>query len=175
MDAESTKLRIVYDATAREKCKQPSLNDCLNPGPSLQNRLWDILVRSRFYPVLLTGDLKKAFLQIRIKEKERDTLRFHWKPNRLTRALFGMTYLPSLLGGVINQHLNLCYISTRVISLNCSHTMFLIKTGAREPDTCLNAKTWCEIDRPESTCIALENNTGEQEASKHYTPTLLML
>lgn len=77
MNAESTKLRIVYDASARESNNQPPLNDCLNPGPPLQNRLWDILVRSRFYPVLLTGDLKKAFLQIRIKEEERDALRFH--------------------------------------------------------------------------------------------------
>ena len=103
MEAESTKLRIVYDASAREKSNQPSLNDCLNPGPLLQNRLWDILVQSRFYPVLLTGDLKKAFLQIRIKEEERDTLRFDLKPNsdkilifRFTRALFGMTCMLTL-------------------------------------------------------------------------------
>lgn len=113
-NAESTKLRIVYDASAREKDNQPSLNDCLNPGPHLQNRLWDILVRSRFYPVLLTGDLKKAFLQVRIKKEERDSLRFHWRPQnstktsvlRFTRALFGMTCSPFLLGGVINQHLD---------------------------------------------------------------------
>lgn len=113
-NAESTKLRIVYDASAREKDNQPSLNDCLHPGPPLQNRLWDILVRSRFYPVLLTGDLKKAFLQVRIKKEERDSLRFHWKPPnssktsalRFTRALFGMTCSPFLLGGVINQHLD---------------------------------------------------------------------
>ena len=113
-NAESTKLRIVYDASAREKDNQPSLNDCLNPGPPLQNRLWDILVRSRFYPALLTGDLKKAFLQVRIKREERDSLRFHWRPPngsntsvlRFTRALFGMTCSPFLLGGVINQHLD---------------------------------------------------------------------
>ena len=110
-NAESTKLQIVYDASAREKDNQPSLNDCLNPGPPLQNRLWDILVRSRFYPVLLTGDLKKVFLQVRIK---RDSLRFHWRPPNssntsvlcFTRALFGMTCSPFLLGGVINQHLD---------------------------------------------------------------------
>ena len=77
--AETTKLRIVYDASARESSNQPTLNDCLNPGPPLQNLLWSILVRSRFYPILLTGDLEKAFLQVRIKEIERDALRFHWK------------------------------------------------------------------------------------------------
>ena len=90
------------------------MNDCLHPGPPLQNRLWDILVKSRFYPILLTGDLKKAFLQIRIKEQERDSLRFHWKePSsdnlivyRFTRALFGLTSSPFLLAGVLNHHLD---------------------------------------------------------------------
>ena len=98
-DAESTKLRIVYDASAKEFTTQPSLNDCLNPGPTLQNLLWSILVRARFLPVLLTGDLEKAFLHVRIKEEERDALRFHWKSLgsdetvvfRFTRALFGLT------------------------------------------------------------------------------------
>ena len=32
-NAETTKLRIVYDASARESPNQPSLNDCLHPGP----------------------------------------------------------------------------------------------------------------------------------------------
>ena len=111
--AESTKLRIVYDASAKESRTSPSLNDCLNPGPSLQNHLWAILVRSPFHPILLTGDLEKAFLQVRIKESERDALRFHWRgPGndetlvyRFTRALFGLTCSPFLLNGVLGEHL----------------------------------------------------------------------
>ena len=47
-DAETMKLRVVYHASARENSKQPSLNDCLHPGPPLQNLLWNILIRSRF-------------------------------------------------------------------------------------------------------------------------------
>lgn len=113
-NAESTKLRIVYDASARESANKPSLNDCLHPGPPLQNLLWSVLVKSRFYPISATGDIQKAFLQIRIKEEERDSLRFHWRrPNhsnieiyRFTRALFGLTSSPFLLGGVINAHLD---------------------------------------------------------------------
>ncbi|XP_028415553.1 uncharacterized protein LOC114538695 [Dendronephthya gigantea] len=111
--AETTKLRIVYDASASESNTQPSLNDCLNPGPPLQNLLWSILVRARFYPILLTGDLEKAFLQVRVKQSERDALRFHWRAPgteavvvyRFTRALFGLTCSPFLLGGVLNEHL----------------------------------------------------------------------
>lgn len=113
-NAETTKLRIVYDVSARENPSQPSLNDCLQPSPPLQNLLWNVLIRARFYPVLLAGDLQKAFLQVRIKEEERDALRFHWKPRdqsaietyKFTRALFGLTSSPFLLGRVIQQHLD---------------------------------------------------------------------
>ena len=112
--AESTKLRIVFDASARESNRDPSLNDCLHPGPPLQSLRWNVLVRARAYPIPLTGDLKKAFLQIRIAGDERDLLRFHRRhPNtsqievyRFTRALFGLTCSPFILGGVLNQHLD---------------------------------------------------------------------
>ena len=113
MGAETTKLRIVYDASSRAKPQVPSLNDCLYAGPPLQNHLWSVLVRMRFHPVLITGDLQQAFLQVRIKEEERDALRFHWKTSehsevevlRFTRALFGLVPSPFLLGGVIECHL----------------------------------------------------------------------
>ena len=115
--AESTKLRNVYDASARESEKSPSLNECLDAGPPLQNKLWAVLVRIRFQPVALTGDMKQGFLQVRIREEDRDALRFHWVSHlktrrvevlRFTRALFGLAPSPFLLGGVINQHLEAC-------------------------------------------------------------------
>ena len=112
--AESTKLRIVYDASARAWDGAPSLNECLNTGPPLQNQLWSVLIRGRFNPVAITGDIKKAFLQVRIRSEERDALRFHWintetkeiETLRFTRALFGLGPSPFLLGGVIEQHLD---------------------------------------------------------------------
>ena len=112
--AESTKLRVVYDASARPSKESPSLNDCLEVGPPLQNKLWSVLVRGRFHPVCLSRDLRKAFLQVRISSDDRDVLRFHWLKDintdeiqtlRFTRALFGLTSSPFLLGGVIQQHL----------------------------------------------------------------------
>ena len=39
--AESTKVRIAFDASARADNKSPSLNDCLETGPSLQNLIRD--------------------------------------------------------------------------------------------------------------------------------------
>ena len=113
--AESTKLRILYDASARAWDGAPSLNECLNNGPPLQNQLWSVLIRGRFNPIAITGDIKKAFLQVRIRPEERDALRFHWYNNteikevetlRFTRAVFGLGPSPFLLGGVIESHLD---------------------------------------------------------------------
>ena len=62
--AQTKTVPIVYDASAKPNSNSASLNDCLETGPSLQNLLWDIIVRSRFRPILLCGDIEKAFLQI---------------------------------------------------------------------------------------------------------------
>ena len=77
-NAESTKIRIVSDASARENASISSLNVCLEICPPLQNQLWNVLIRNRFYPVAITGDLKQAFLQIRVRREDREALRFHW-------------------------------------------------------------------------------------------------
>jgi len=77
-DAKTTKNRVVFDASAKANEHSPSLNDCLETGPSLNNQLWSILVRMRFKPIVLTVDLKKAFLQIRIRKEDRGVLQFHW-------------------------------------------------------------------------------------------------
>ena len=81
--AEITKLRIVYDASSRPNSQSPSLNECLETSP-LQN---------------LIGDLKQALLQIRIRQPERDVLRFHWIEDR-------ETHLPFIFGGIIEYHLD---------------------------------------------------------------------
>ena len=60
------------------------------------------------------GDLVKAFVQVYIREREHDSLRFHWLKSLnstevetlyFTRALFGLVPSPFLLAGVIEQHL----------------------------------------------------------------------
>ena len=76
--AESNKVRIVFDASAKENDQSPSLNGVTEVGPPLLNKLWNVLIRNRMCPVTLTGDLKQAFLQIRIRKEDRDALRFHW-------------------------------------------------------------------------------------------------
>ena len=112
--AESTKLRVVYDASARASSESPSLNDCLEVGPPLQPLLFDVILRNRMKPIALTGDLKQAFLQIRIAEQDRDAMRLHWLSDletrqvaeyRFTRAIFGGGPSQFLLGATIAEHL----------------------------------------------------------------------
>ena len=114
VNTESTKMRIVHDASAKSNCSSPSLNECLETGPALQNLLWKVLVRNRFFPVELCGDIKQALLQVLIKEEDRDVLRFHWIKDkdpkqidtlRFTRALFGLVQSPFILGGTLDAHL----------------------------------------------------------------------
>lgn len=71
-DKETTKVRIVYDASARSS--GPSLNDCLYPGPKFNQRILDILLRFRVYKIPLTADIEKAFLMISVAEQDRDVL-----------------------------------------------------------------------------------------------------
>ena len=81
-NAQTTKMLIVYDASSRANEPSPCLNDCLETGPPLQNKLWKVLVRGRFHLVALVGNIRKAFLQIRIRADDRDALQFHWLHNK---------------------------------------------------------------------------------------------
>ena len=80
-DKATSKLRIVYDASARSN--GPSLNDRLYTGP--KQSIFDILMRFRLQKVALVGDIEKAFLMVSVQERDRDSLRFLWVADRVTR------------------------------------------------------------------------------------------
>ena len=111
-----TKLRVVYNTSAHTHNDAPSLNDCLHTGPPLQNQLWSVLTRNRFHSVAVTGDIRKVFLQIKIHQAERDSLRFHWIKDvhssaveilHFTQVVFGLAPFPFQLNRVIQHHLEL--------------------------------------------------------------------
>ena len=79
-DKTTSKLRIVYDASARSH--GASLNNCLYTGPKFGQSIFDILLRFRAQQVALTGDIEKAFVMVSVKEEDRDSLRFLWVENR---------------------------------------------------------------------------------------------
>ena len=59
--AGCAKIRIVYDESAQSSKSAPSLSECSETGPPLQNKLGSVFARNRFYIVALAGDLKLAF------------------------------------------------------------------------------------------------------------------
>ena len=75
-NATTTKVRMVFDASAKPTLTTNSINDCMYKGPILQPNIWDIMARARMTSYLLIGDIEKAFLQIGIKSEDRDALRF---------------------------------------------------------------------------------------------------
>ena len=140
-EKKTTKVRIVYDASARSD--GPSLNDCLYAGPKFDQRILDILLRFRTHKVALTADIEKAFLMVSISEKDRDVLRFLWINDltcedprvcvyRFTRVTFGVSSSPFLLNATIQHHLHK-YSSSHpelVEKLRCSVYVDDIVTGA---------------------------------------------
>jgi hypothetical protein len=105
-ESTTTKLRIVFDASAKSKGGL-SLNDSLKPGPSLLPRVMSVHLRFRRGRHAVVGDLGKAFLQIRLNETDRDVTRFLWdgQEYRSTSVLFGATSSPGILQTVLDFHI----------------------------------------------------------------------
>lgn len=93
----------MYDASA--KTTGPSLNDCLHIGPNFGQNMLDILIRFWIHPVVLIGDVEKAFLMVSVAECDRDVLRFLWLADvtqsnsdvivlRFTRVVLGVSASP---------------------------------------------------------------------------------
>ena len=96
LSSTRTKLRLVFNAYAREK-DRPSLNQCLEKGISLLTLILSLLINS----------------QISFHLSDRNFLRFLWydKDKRLrvyrhVRVVFGVTCSPFLLNAVVKHHLN---------------------------------------------------------------------
>lgn len=71
----STRFRVVFDASS----PTTSLNDCLLVGPNIQSELFEILIRFRQHPYVLTGDIVKMYRQIMIKPEHRPYQCILWR------------------------------------------------------------------------------------------------
>ncbi|GBL73942.1 hypothetical protein AVEN_230878-1 [Araneus ventricosus] len=128
-ESNTTSIRPVFNESSHA-LGFPSLNDCLSTGPNLIEIILTILNRFRRNYVGVTSDIEKAFLQISIREKDRDYLRFLWlrkddleqvEEYRHRRVVFGLTCGPYLLAATLQCHLN------RVQDLSC--TSEILKTA----------------------------------------------
>ncbi|UYV77878.1 hypothetical protein LAZ67_15002653 [Cordylochernes scorpioides] len=111
-NSQTSRIRPVFNASARKRGKL-SLNDCLDKGPNLIEIIPRLLNKFRKYEVGVSSDIEKAFLQIGIKEEDRDYLRFLWHTEdgrlityRHKRVVFGITTSPYLLKATLSLHLD---------------------------------------------------------------------
>ena len=99
-DKETTKTRIIFDASAAED--GTSLNNIIYQGPKLQRDLANMLLRFQRYPVAIVGDISEMYLQVKITENDRSMFRFLWcylnekspAMHKFTRIIFGMNPAP---------------------------------------------------------------------------------
>ena len=111
----TTKVRIVYDGSAKTKKDTKSLNECLLRGLVILEDLCGLLLR---FQLELLVDLEKAFLQVGLQPSERDITRFLWLKDpsklelsgniqiyRFARVPFGVISSPFLLGATVAHHL----------------------------------------------------------------------
>ena len=116
-DRETTKLRVVFDGSAKTDKSSASINECLEKGPNLIPHLFDVVIKFRSYPIAVVADVEKAFHQIQIKPADRRMLRFLWFDNidkeipdikqyQFRRLVFGLTSSPAILASTIKHHLD---------------------------------------------------------------------
>ena len=112
-DKETTKLRIVYDVSC--KSSGTSLKDCLFTGPSLSQKIVDIILRCRTHRKAFVGDIEKPFLNVSVAEQDRDVLSFLWVDDVrreipeivvlwFARVVFGVLPSPFLLNATVKHH-----------------------------------------------------------------------
>ncbi|CAC5418971.1 unnamed protein product [Mytilus coruscus] len=117
----TTKLRILYDASAKPNNEVNSLNECLYRGPVLLKNLCGIFLRFRLNQVAIVANIEKAFLQVGLQKSDRDVTRFLWLKNykdgyasdanlqeyRFCRVPFGIISSTFLLATTVESHLDI--------------------------------------------------------------------
>ena len=115
-DRTTTKIRIVYDASASTP-EGVSLNSCLYDGPCLLTTVAEILTRFHLNRIALTSDIEKAFLMISVNEADQDILHFLWfssvsgqerkiQAYRFCRVILGVFCSPFLLNATLKWHIH---------------------------------------------------------------------
>ena len=105
----STKLRVVYDASAKSSTGS-SLNDTLLPGPNLYPLLTAVILLFHAPRFAMSADISKMFREVSLHPDERDFHRYitrdkqgQLKDQRMTRLTFGVACSPFLAIQVLRQ------------------------------------------------------------------------
>ena len=109
-------MKIVYDYSRYQNTKSPLLSDCLEIGPPLQPLISDMLLQNCKGRHCIFADIQKAFLQIRLDEKDRDAQRLVRYNNLEKRKIVQLRFVrviiragpsPYIFGSTLDTRLDL--------------------------------------------------------------------
>ena len=122
-DQSTSKIRPVFNCSLKTRKDKPSLNEASYSGVNIMQNMLLLLLKFRTNSKVLLGDLKKAFLQIRLK-LERDRNRFFFLNDGDKIRCFRYN---TLLSGYVCSPFILNYIVKHISSLypedECSQMM----------------------------------------------------
>ena len=116
-ERNTTKCRVVFDTSSKDKDNEFCLNGYLEGGPNTIQNIFDVMINFRSQPVGLTSDIQSVFLQIGIDPTDRENFVFLWYDDissdqpilvqfRFARFPFGLKPSPPILAKVIEHHLD---------------------------------------------------------------------
>ncbi|XP_015125115.1 uncharacterized protein LOC107046906 [Diachasma alloeum] len=98
----TTKVRVVFDGSASTP-EGLSLNSALMVGPTIQDDIFSLITRFRFYKYVLTGDIEKMYRQFIIRPEDRKYQKILWYDDdneittyQLNTVTFGLSSAPFL-------------------------------------------------------------------------------
>ena len=106
--SETTKVRVVFDASAKTSTGI-SLNDTLMVGPTIQNTIFEQVLRFRLHSYVITADIEKMYRQILIHPDDRKFQKILWpyrgklRDFQLNTVTFGIAAAPFLAIRTLQQ------------------------------------------------------------------------
>lgn len=102
-ESTTTKLRVVFDASCATDTGV-SLNDCLMVGPVVQQDLFSIVLRFRWYRYAMVSDVEKMYRQVLVHPADRPLQMIVWRDSpheplrfyQLTTVTYGTSCAPYL-------------------------------------------------------------------------------
>ncbi|XP_063435905.1 uncharacterized protein LOC134716797 [Mytilus trossulus] len=186
----TTKVRIVYDASAKSKPENKSLNDCLHRGPVMLQDLCGLLLRFRMNKIAVVADIEKAFLQIELQKNDRDATRFFWLRNinhptvennvqvyRFCRVPFGVISSPFLLAATLDYHLDTYKNATAanireninvdnvITGVDSTENAVTLYKEAKQifSDASMNLREWASNSQQFLKCIPKEDQANREK------------
>ncbi|XP_065088428.1 uncharacterized protein LOC135709910 [Ochlerotatus camptorhynchus] len=109
-ESTTTKLRVVFDASCKTP-NGPSLNDALMVGPTVQEDIRSITMRSRKHQVMVVADAKMMYRQVLVDPRDCRVQLIVWKPSpdhpmetyQLNTVTYGTASAPFLATRVLIQ------------------------------------------------------------------------